>query len=795
MENFPGHALCQAVRLEGIPKRAERNLENQCRRLFIASGPQFLLDYLKVLKQETIDEVQFGDGYHFRNQPGQVSVAWNHAENRPKGGFSVLYKYAKSPAHRLRLIGAVMNAIQFEAANRQQVKKLYEGIRNDTRSDGRYTVRFSPYQLWQMERELTRHVRKQQPFGYSDLTHDCLPSGVESHRIANLRKETQELLHLQPASPQAQDLRTSLISRYEAELRDQFYHAPTCVKRYWNEIVSLSNGSADLKVPGKVELRPEMARDYDAIDSEGRRWCDVAAEFDGHRADFIGRLDFLQKPGGKLRSVANVNRYVNWTMQPFADMLQEFLYNRHRENGVWVTDQFGAMKTVQSWLSEGRTLASVDLTSATDLLDFRVFTNALKQSFRGSTGLLALYAEYFETLSELPMWCEELGVAVQFTTGQPLGMKGSFQVLTWMNALAAGASSLGECHFGDVGFATVVDNSIGRTDVKPWLTKRSKDEPANFAVVGDDTVIEAEARSLYDAIITSWNGQTNAEKCLVSSETAEFLSHLITPTTVLVIKPKYRLGHNSLFVNAEKAKVRNIKASGLYRLSPDDVTALEILSEYSVKELDDRMSLPRFRSRKTGAVSEYDKAIMDSALRITAELGSRPDLSVEVTPVSADLALSLNPQPFTRQAGDGPAIGPRRRPTDAITPTTSVYNYLEGKHQDVAPDDLGLAATYQAAMNQATRIAELSQLWLEGDNDTSDSDPETDLAAKPKRGGPTDETVLLVASELVDLDNGKRPTDEQISQAAIQAVSIDYSPVSTDITEPSIVREDVDRTL
>jgi hypothetical protein len=92
---FPGHALCQAVRLEGIPKRAERNLENQCRKLFLASGPQFLLDYLKVLKQETIDEVQYGEEFCFRNRPGQVSVAWNHAEKRPKGGFSVLYKYAK----------------------------------------------------------------------------------------------------------------------------------------------------------------------------------------------------------------------------------------------------------------------------------------------------------------------------------------------------------------------------------------------------------------------------------------------------------------------------------------------------------------------------------------------------------------------------------------------------------------------------------------------------------------------------------------------------------------------------
>jgi hypothetical protein len=409
------------------------------------------------------------------------------------------------------------------------------------------------------------------------------------------------------------------------------------------------------------------------------------------------------------------------------------------------------------------------------LLDFRVFTSALKQEFEGSTGVLRAYAEYFETLSALPLWCDELGCAVQFTTGQPLGMKGSFQVLTWMNFLAAGAASLGKCCTADVmGIARVTDNSLKVGDA-PFMAWSQYDEPANFAVVGDDTVIKADARALYDAIIRSWNGQTNAEKCLVSNKTAEFLSHLITPSAILVTKPKYRLGSRSLFVNAEKAKVRDLKASGLYRLSPDDVTALQTLSAWSTKWADDRASLPKLRSRAPGAISEYDKTVMDSALRIAAELGDRPDDLIEVTPQSSDLMLSLNPSAFTRMAGNGPALGPRRRPTDAITPTTTIYDHHKGEHRDVSPGDQSLAAQYQASMALASRISRLSDVWFGGAlSDDGNLNPESGPSTRQRRVGPTDETVLLVAAELVDQDGKRRPTDVEISNAARTAIEVDF---------------------
>jgi hypothetical protein len=145
-------------------------------------------------------------------------------------------------------------------------------------------------------------------------------------------------------------------------------------------------------------------------------------------------------------------------MQPLAEALGKALYRDPSNLGVWVKDQHGALLTVQSWLRDGRRLASVDLSSATDLLDFRVFTRALKRDFPGSTGLLAEYAEYFEDLASLPLWSEELGVAVQFATGQPLGMKGSFQILTWMNYLAAASASLGYARSRDLGIAKVVDH-------------------------------------------------------------------------------------------------------------------------------------------------------------------------------------------------------------------------------------------------------------------------------------------------------------------------------------------------
>jgi hypothetical protein len=286
-------------------------------------------------------------------------------------------------------------------------------------------------------------------------------------------------------------------------------------------------------------------------------------------------------------------------------------------------------------------------------------------------------------------------------------------------------------------------------------------------------VLDAAALSDYDAIIRSWNGKTNAEKCLVSDKTAEFLSQLITPHTVIAIKPKYRMGSNSLFINAEKAKVKDIKASGLYRLTPDDRTALSILAEWSVKELDDRTSLPHLRSRGGSSRSEYDMRVMDSALKIAAELGPQPDEVLETTPVSSDLALDQNRSTFTRKAGDGIARGPRRRLTDAVSPNTTVYDHRVGDHVPMAPGEDTLKHHMELMRARAQYLQRLAAVW-DGTTDGSLPTTDSDLAAIPKRGDPSDETLLLVAAELLDPNNGAKPTDADISRAADQAVKEEF---------------------
>jgi hypothetical protein len=243
--------------------------------------------------------------------------------------------------------------------------------------------------------------------------------------------------------------------------------------------------------------------------------------------EYIGTMGFLQQAGGKLRTVFNVNRAVQWTIEPFAKAIESVIY---KHPAVFVKDQRAGLEWAKRHLREGDRMVSLDLTSATDLLDFR----PVLHSFPQVTPLQKLYNETFEELAMLPSWVGDdnsrFSGAISLGTGQPLGLKGSFQLLTAQN-LAAGL------------YAASMAN---------------EDPHDSFAIVGDDFVCKSSLAPYYKMFIEHFHGETNLEKALESDTHVEFLSHLVTKSQIYKMKPKYHPGQEALWINADKLSAERV---------------------------------------------------------------------------------------------------------------------------------------------------------------------------------------------------------------------------------------------
>lgn len=700
----------------------EAGIEGYIRNLWKNSGPDFVLDYLKVLKKETENSLTNPD-YRYSHEDGSPSIRWNRSANRPHGPLSYIYKRFPDPIQRVRVIGAIIQAISYEKATRKQLDKFVKNVRFDFKSSE--TLRIPDLYLRKLEKRLEERLREvTEPFSMVDLTNNVLPYGAESHATAHNKAMLRDFRSQNGSSDKG--MHRAVLELY-ADMLGQFYTAPRICKKYWNNLLCLAEVDYSQRervmFPRNVSPRPYMARDYHTNKAYDDLLDNVAEFSAKEKCDLLGRLDFLQKPGGKLRSVANVNRFVNYTLEPYAKALEDVFYKFPE---ISVCNQHAGLQKAQSLLGQGHELSSLDLTAATDRLDFTVFTNALKRDFPGRTGLLMTYATYFEKLAKLPLWCEGLGADIQFRTGQPLGMKGSFQTLTVMNYYA-GLIAKKQCGF-----------------------------QGEFVVVGDDFVCTSNIAEAYNKVITSWGGETNAEKAMRSANYAEFLSHIVTKDRVYVTKPKYRPSNKALFINAEKAKTRKLKH--IYRLSKEEINALDILSEYSVDEMDYRSNLPNLRTHDT-TTSKDDLEIMAAALDVLTELKDQPDSSIEVSRLTIDLLEQEDPLIREYLFGDSQVeklpSGPSLQDDVLTVPTsTAAYNHRTARSEEKQ----SLRQQYQNTLNRAKEITALNTSL------TSNQD-----VMIPISGNTAVSSEAVVLQAMKNLDDQKDHSVPNRKEAALQS--------------------------
>jgi hypothetical protein len=145
--------------------------------------------------------------------------------------------------------------------------------------------------------------------------------------------------------------------------------------------------------------------------------------------DTLGFISGIQEPGYKLRAVANPSRVLQAVLEPLKNFVNEILLCLETD---CTHDQQKAIPAVQEWLSERRTVYSVDLSDATNL-----FPWPLQREFlRDVTRILndrdrELAREYIDIMDKCATgpWLTRLRgqpEVVKFTRGQPLGLGPSF---------------------------------------------------------------------------------------------------------------------------------------------------------------------------------------------------------------------------------------------------------------------------------------------------------------------------------------------------------------------------------
>jgi len=230
----------------------------------------------------------------------------------------------------------------------------------------------------------------------------------------------------------------------------------------------------------------------------------------------VGTLVCLQEPSLKARWISNPNRITQSFLRPlgeaWAGWLERFPTDctKLQERGViWASTK----------LSKGVTLASADLTSATDKLSLepcldivhrRMCGNTLQEMVQQNEGFLKTNfsfgvelhrylcaVKHFADVSR-GAWLLD-GNEFAWKAGWPLGTRPSFPLLGLTN--------------------NIVAMSVAEKLGIPW-----KD---SFRVLGDDIVMDARMMEEYTKRIEALGGVVNPDKSIISNRVAEFAGRVI----------------------------------------------------------------------------------------------------------------------------------------------------------------------------------------------------------------------------------------------------------------------------
>ncbi|UHK03232.1 MAG: RNA-dependent RNA polymerase [Hangzhou mitovirus 6] len=610
--------MCKSARAMGLSKRKWLNVENHVTRILRSSGPEYLISYLKELKEARIDlELE---------RP--VKLSW-HKVNRnghPCGWQAELFKLKFKTS--IQVIGAMINSIEFEELTDKQLSKWENGVRTDrpTKKDlppGENVRQAHDLMLKtahvSLSKTIMENVFELEPFQPKHVTGTAIPIASESitlshdHDSQKGESANNHLHQLSLAYYGSLNAAPAISGALELEQIKEL-RKYGIGKNSDDHLKTRQTVAQEVKDLGQ-DLTYDFSNDPLVTQSLGI-------------SQLIGHIAFLQQSGGKLRAVANPNRYLQHVLRPLQKTMSSYVYN---EPAVCVTNQQEGIDWAQKMLNEGKTLHSFDLTSATDTLDAELFQEELLYSINRNQNtrydMLELQLETFIVASKQGWYSKDLDQHVSWSVGQPLGLAPSFAYLTMMNYHCGAVAALAHGY-------------------QPHEA---------FRVVGDDLVCLEEISETYQGMIHYYNGINNPDKELVSNKYAEFCSQIITKSTSFPLKPKIRGKTETYFIDLEKGRPDYFVPKQFKEIS-------DYLSTWSSSDIG---NLPSF--------STSEPRPFEDRLAMSAFLKSK--------------SLSSPASESTRNISIGPVLDVSLKVKDAIIKSNVISNYLNSTSQSTILSD------------------------------------------------------------------------------------------------------------
>jgi hypothetical protein len=428
----------------GIPSVHIRPFMEEVSRWEMNSGVEWTLKRLKSLKVDL-----------FRRQSGMSPLTWIRKNRKGDiyGTIGSLMRWAdKSEQNFGRVVQAFMaySLVQFTSLTDSQKEKFLSGINAD---------------------EVILHEQFLKEFA------DTVRESIAPRKLKKVRPLV--LYHGSPNKKAPRLFGRKSVPQDDQILDDlQFLNTP---------------GGLNLlcKYPSLYldQLEGLSRKDYfDAIASNSSRFINNLT-----RAPvYGGEIHFLQELGGKLRSIASPLRIHQNALTPLSESLYSIVSKL-----PWdcTFDQSRAVPFIQSHLSSGGKIHSVDLSSATDHFPLSLQLVALRAIFGNDPSV-----DLFEEISRAS-WKSPLG-DLQWKKGQPLGLYPSFASFTLTHGL------------------------LLRHLAGSWQNQ--------FFVVGDDVVILDNSLYIkYIDMLERMSCPWSTDKSLSSSKLAEFAGKIITPSKVI----------------------------------------------------------------------------------------------------------------------------------------------------------------------------------------------------------------------------------------------------------------------
>lgn len=214
-----------------------------------------------------------------------------------------------------------------------------------------------------------------------------------------------------------------------------------------------------------------------------------------------GEIHFLQEQGGKLRSIASPHLVHQLALKPLGDAI----YSAVRSLPWDCTfNQSRPFSILQTHLNEGRTIHSIDLSSATDYFPLEIQMTVLR-AFFGNVSDLRL----FEAISQSTWRADDkkLPLTLRWERGQPLGLYPSFGTFTLTHGILL------------------------------WFLNGCEHKE-KFYVLGDDVVIlDNDLYIAYIKFLEEMDCPYSRDKSISGSQICEFAGKIVTRTQVL---PQYK---------------------------------------------------------------------------------------------------------------------------------------------------------------------------------------------------------------------------------------------------------------